>query len=100
MAWRSVDVDEQRIRFVVAASRKERSVSALCGEFGISRATGHDWLKRYRAGGVVAMAERSRRPRSSPRRTAVATEERVEALPVSVRTGERGSCLYCSAARD
>jgi transposase InsO family protein len=80
MAWRSVDVDEQRIRFVVAASRKERSVSALCGEFGISRATGHDWLKRYREGGVVAMAERSRRPRSSPRRTAVATEERVEAL--------------------
>ncbi len=80
MAWRSVDVGEQRIRFVVAASRAERSVSALCGEFGISRATGHLWLKRYRGGGVAAVAEQSRRPRSSPLRTAAAVEERVMAL--------------------
>ena len=80
MAWRSVDVDEQRIRFVVAASRSESSVSALCAEFGISRATGHLWLKRYRAGGVTAIAERSRRPLSSPRRTAVEVEARVLAL--------------------
>jgi transposase InsO family protein len=80
MAWRSVDVQEQRIRFVVAASRSELSVSALCGEFGISRATGHLWLKRYRAGGVTSMAEQSRRPRLSPRRTAVEIEQRVIAL--------------------
>jgi len=75
-----VEVDEQRIRFVVAASREGASVSALCGEFGVSRATGHEWLKRYREGGVAAMAERSRRPLSSPRRTAVGTEDRVAAL--------------------
>ncbi len=80
MAWRSVEVEEQRIRFVVAASRGERSVSGLCEEFGISRATGHDWLKRYRLGGVPAMVERSRRPLTSPRRTAVATEERIAVL--------------------
>jgi transposase InsO family protein len=80
MAWRSVDVDEQRIRFVVAAGRGEGSVSALCAEFGISRATGHQWLKRYRLGGVKAVAEQSRRPRSSPRRTAAEIEARVLAL--------------------
>jgi hypothetical protein len=39
MSWRSVDVEEQRIRFVVAASRGERPVSALCAEFGVSQAT-------------------------------------------------------------
>ncbi len=66
MAWRSVDVEEQRVRFVVAASRAASSVSALCAEFGISRATGHVWLKRYRAGGVTAVAEQSRRPLSEP----------------------------------
>jgi transposase InsO family protein len=80
MAWRSVDVQEQRVRFVVAASRDEASVTALCGEFGISRATGHLWLKRYRCGGVAAVAEQSRRPRSSPRRTGAAIEERVVTL--------------------
>lgn len=80
MAWRSVDVEEQRVRFVVAASGAERSVSALCGEFGISRATGHVWLKRYRAGGVCAVAEQSRRPISSPRRTGAVIEERIVAL--------------------
>jgi transposase InsO family protein len=77
MAWRSVDVQEQRVRFVVAASLRGSSVSALCGEFGISRATGHVWLKRYRGGGVGAVAEQSRRPLSSPRRTEAAIEERV-----------------------
>ena len=80
MAWRSVEVQEQRVRFVVAASRGEKSVSALCLEFGISRPTGHLWLQKYRAGGVAAVAEGSRRPRSSPRRTAEPVEERIAAL--------------------
>jgi transposase InsO family protein len=38
------------------------------------------WLKRYRSGGVAAVAEQSRRPRSSPRRTEAAIEERVVEL--------------------
>ena len=80
MAWRSVPVEEQRVRFVVAASRNSGSLTGLCAEFGISRPTGYLWLGRYRAGGVAAMAERSRRPRSSPRRTEEALEERVVAL--------------------
>jgi len=80
MAWRSVGLDEQRIRFVVASSRGERSVTALCAEFGISRATGHRWLKRYRAGGIAAVAEQSRRPLTSPRRTPATIEERIVAL--------------------
>jgi transposase InsO family protein len=80
MAWRSVDVDEQRIRFVVAAGRGESSMTALCAEFGISRQTGHLWLKRYRAGGVAAVLEQSRRPLHSPTRTAVEVEARVAAL--------------------
>jgi transposase InsO family protein len=64
-----MDVREQRVRFVVAALRRERSLSSLCREFGISRPTGRLWLARYRAGGVEAIAERSRRPLHSPRQT-------------------------------
>lgn len=71
---------EQRLRFVVAASRQEHTMKALCAEFGISRQTGHLWLKRYRAEGASGMAERSRRPVGSPRRTAAERENAVIAL--------------------
>jgi len=50
---------------------------ALCQEFGISRPVGYEWLKRYRQGGVEGIAERSRRPQKSPRRTEGAEEQRV-----------------------
>ena len=80
MAWRSVEVEEQRVRFVVAASRNSGSLTGLCAEFGISRPTGYLWLERYRAGGVAGVAELSRRPRSSPARTPEAIEQRIVAL--------------------
>ncbi len=79
MAWRTSKVEEQRMEFVVAASRKERSLSALCAEFQISRPTGYHWLRRYQADGIRGMEERSRRPQHSPQRTAPAWEQRVVA---------------------
>src|SRR5665811_2541498 len=45
MAWRTSNVQEQRMKFVVAASRKERSLTELCAEFDISRPTAYGWLK-------------------------------------------------------
>src|SRR6185437_5351927 len=80
MPWKTMDVREQRIRFVVAALRSEQSLSNLCREFGVSRPTGRLWLERYRSGGVEAIAERSRRPHHSPRQTAVCLEQRVVEL--------------------
>jgi transposase InsO family protein len=82
MPWKTMDVREQRVRFVVAALRRERSLSSLCKEFGISRPTGRLWLERYRAGGVEAIAERSRRPLHSPRQTAPELEQAIIALRV------------------
>ena len=37
MPWKTMEVREQRVQFVVAATRGEKSFSALCAEFGISR---------------------------------------------------------------
>lgn len=68
---------EQRLRFVVVASRKERRFSDLCLEFGISRQTGYTWLKRYAAGGSREVVDRSRRPLHSPTRTAPEVEQEV-----------------------
>src|SRR5271155_3116300 len=77
MAWKAMDVQEQRVKFVVAASPAEKPLSQLCGEFGISRPTGYLWIERYRACGVGGIAERSRRPHRSPQQTVVAMERQV-----------------------
>jgi transposase InsO family protein len=80
MAWNSVEIYEQRVRFVVAANRREKSLRGLCEEFGISRPTGYLWLQRYQEQGLAGMEERSRRPHVSPERTPAEEEQRVIAV--------------------
>jgi transposase InsO family protein len=75
-----MDVQQQRVEFVVAAKRKVRPFRALCREFEISRPTGYLWLHRYEQDGVQGIAERSRRPLVSPHRTANDLEQRVIAV--------------------
>ena len=57
------------------------SVSALCREYGISRQTGHKWLRRYREQGYEGLEEESRRPKSAP----LATAEEVVASILALR---------------
>src|SRR2546429_335954 len=80
MGWRESEVSQERIKFVVMASRGERSMAALCREFGISRQTGHTWLKRFRESGVSGVVEGSRKPVRSPSRIGQATVDTVMAL--------------------
>ena len=80
MPWKTMEVQDQRVRFVVSALKPEMPFSQLCCEFGISRPTGYMWLERYREGGVAAIAERSRRPHHSPDKTAEELEQRVVLL--------------------
>src|SRR5271156_2281459 len=80
MAWGTVNVDEQRMRFVVSASRGEKTLQQLCEEFQISRPTGYEWLRRYQAGGIAGVVEKSRRPHRSPTQTAAEIEQRVVEL--------------------
>jgi len=80
MPWKQMEVQEQRVEFVVRALRGREPLVQLCHEFGISRPTGYLWVKRYREGGVEAIAERSRRPHQSPTQTAPELEARIVAL--------------------
>ena len=82
MPWRTMDVQEQRVQFVVCALKQVKPFSALCGEYGISRPTGYEWLGRYRQQGLAGIAERSRRPHHSPERTAEQLEAKVVQLRV------------------
>ena len=70
MPWKRIGVVDQRIKFVVRAVQPGSNVSALCREYGISRPTGYRWVKRHKeTGGFADLADRSRRPASSPRQT-------------------------------
>ena len=80
MAWGTVKVDQRRIEFAVRATQKRESMTALCKEFGICRATGYKWLERWRQGPLESFGERSRRPKSSPTQTPARIEELVVEL--------------------
>ncbi len=77
MPWRAMDVQEQRVRFVVSAQLRAKPMSVLCGEYGISRPTGYEWLRRYDQHGLSGICERTRRPHHSPQRTGPEREARV-----------------------
>jgi transposase len=68
------------MRFVIAASRKEKPLRHLCQEFDISAPTGYEWLRRYQAGGYEAVREKSRRPHHSPEQTSPEKEQRIVEL--------------------
>lgn len=80
MAWRRVEVEAQRIKFVQEAAEGRKPLSRLCSEYEISRPTGYLWLKRYQQAGISGIGERSRRPGRSPRRSSVELEERIVQL--------------------
>jgi transposase InsO family protein len=80
MAWGTMDMEEQRMRFVIAASRREKPFRRLCEEFRISRPTGYMWWQRYQRGGYRGVVEKSRRPQHSPGRTDRRVEQRVVEL--------------------
>jgi len=65
---------EERIRFVLQATREGKGFAARCREFGISRKTGYKWVARDRAWGLAGCHDRSRRPRASPTRMPAAGE--------------------------
>ena len=81
MPWKTERVMDQRVAFVLRAEQGDESLAELCREYEISRPTGYLWLKRYRAGGnIMDLAEHSRRPLHTPRRTDRTIETAVLAL--------------------
>jgi transposase InsO family protein len=80
MPWKSVSIMDSRREFVGLAQRGDVSIAELCRRFGISRATGFAYLRRHRESGEAGLADRSRRPHDSPRRTVAEMEARIVAL--------------------
>lgn len=58
-----------KIEFAERAEKGE-PIARLCREYGVSRTTGHKWVKRFAERGYEGLEEASRRPRSTPLATA------------------------------
>ncbi|MDQ2651444.1 MAG: IS481 family transposase [Chloroflexota bacterium] len=68
----------ERAAFVEMVREEEVPIAELCRQFGISRKTGYKWLARAQTG--ESLADRSRRPHTSPRQIAGDLEARILAL--------------------
>ena len=64
MAWKDTSVIEERRCFIRDHIRGLESIAELCRRYGVSRQTGHKWIRRFRDGGVQGLHDRSRRPLS------------------------------------
>jgi len=68
---------EQRYDAVLAVVRDGLSVVEAAAAAGVTRQTVHAWMRRYEAGGLAALADRSHRPRESPLQMPATIEVRV-----------------------
>jgi len=77
MPFQECSLMEVREEFCRLALMEGSNRRELCRRWGISPATGYKWLERYRSEGVAGLADRSRRPLTSPLRTPDELEARV-----------------------
>jgi len=77
MPWSETSPMDQKTQFIADVLRGRLSISELCDSYGVSRKTGYKWIDRYVKEGPAGLAERSRRPASSPNST---PPELVEAI--------------------
>ena len=78
MPWEAKGVNQMREEFVRRAQSGEKTKSALCREYGISRPTGDKWIKRYEAG--ETLNDQSRRPHRIQQ-----TDPKIEEIIVAYR---------------
>jgi len=77
MPWQQVTPMSEKKEFISLAVQEEANISRLCRYFQVSRKTAYKWLGRYRREGEAGLADRSRRPCSSPGQTPLVLEAAV-----------------------
>jgi transposase-like protein len=70
-------VAEQRFNAVMEVLRDGLTVVEVAGRYGVSRQAVHGWLRRWQAGGLDALADRSHRPSYCPHQMPAQVEARL-----------------------
>jgi putative transposase len=69
MPWRQRSPMDERLEFLREYESELFTMTELAAQYGISRKTAYKWLDRYETAGVLGVADRSRRPHTSPHAT-------------------------------
>jgi transposase InsO family protein len=85
MPWKECSSMSEREEFIFLSLNDQGPMSVLCRRFGISRKTGYKWVRRFKEGGTGNLADRSRRPQNSPRRS----DQAIERMVVELRQRHR-----------
>jgi transposase InsO family protein len=75
MPWKEKGLETMRKEFVERVLAQEKSKSALCREYGISRPTGDKWISRYLEG--TSLADLKRAPKTRPNKTDPEIEKKI-----------------------
>jgi transposase InsO family protein len=70
-------VAEQRFNAVMEVIRDGLTVIEVAERYGVSRQTVHGWLRRWKDGGLDALADRSHRPNTCPHQMSAQVEARL-----------------------
>jgi transposase InsO family protein len=74
MPWKEVSTMSLKEEFVLLAGQEGANIRQLCRRFGISPKTAYKWIARFNQQGSAGLANRSRRPTTSPSRTTTQLE--------------------------
>ena len=77
---RELSVAKQRYEAVRAVLFDGETVTDVAARFGVARKTVHDWLRKYEAGGIEVLGNRSHRPRSCPHQMSADVEVMIARL--------------------
>ena len=77
MSHRNARLTVHGRRLLIERVQAGRPVAHVAAEMGISRATAHKWVRRWREEGEPGLHDRPSRPHRTPHRTPAATEARI-----------------------
>lgn len=81
MPWKEASTMSLRFEFVRLAMSDRANIRQLCRRYNISPKTAYKWIHRYEDGGPEALADRSRRPHTSP----LQSSQEIEDLVIRLR---------------
>jgi transposase-like protein len=96
MPWKEQRAMSLKLQFVERAVLKGSNLTELCREFGVSRQTGHKWLRRYRELGPLGLVEHDQRRILVSRWSATSSPpQKLKARPRKNAQTEPGLCHGC-----
>ena len=92
-----LSVMEQRYQAVMAVVQDGCKVVEVADRLGVARQSVHNWIARYEAEGLPALADRSHRPESCAHQSAPDLEALTARSSVCIRDRDRAASCTSSA---